>query len=105
MLTKRKWSPDPEKCQAVVSEGWPPGQCSRKGVVEEDGKLWCRQHTPSAVKKRLSETEKRWEAKFEERRRRDRDRAWNMVIREIQKLNPKLAEEVRKMAVNDEQTT
>lgn len=33
------------------------GQCSRRGVVEEDGHKWCRQHAPSAVKAAASVAE------------------------------------------------
>jgi hypothetical protein len=27
-------------------------RCQRRGLLEEDGKLWCRQHTPSLMKAR-----------------------------------------------------
>ncbi len=34
-------------------------RCSRRAVVSEDGKCWCRQHAPSAIKKRREESEAR----------------------------------------------
>lgn len=35
-------------------------QCTRKGVVKEDGKHWCRQHAPSAQKARDEKIDKEY---------------------------------------------
>lgn len=89
---------DPKRCFAVVSKYWPPSQCSRKGVIEEDGHIWCRQHAPSAVKKRNAESEARWNARFEARAKLNMDRAWKMVLAKLRKMDPSLADEVEAMA-------
>ena len=41
-------------CAKMVwrESSWRHAPCARAGVVQEDGKLWCRQHSPSATKKR-----------------------------------------------------
>lgn len=48
-------SEEKHKCAEQVSNGmrfsgYSP--CSRRGVVNEDGKWWCRQHAPSAAEAR-----------------------------------------------------
>lgn len=43
------------KCEAQVSPNtrWPRfTQCSRIATIREDGKVWCKQHAPSAKKAR-----------------------------------------------------
>jgi len=41
--------------------GWMhPHQCSRRGVITEEGNLWCKQHAPSAVKARRGTIAARW---------------------------------------------
>lgn len=57
-------------CQATIYGSRFQGyQCSRKGVIEEDGKLWCRQHAPSLVKSRrdknMSTYQDKWERKIQ----------------------------------------
>ena len=44
------------------STGWHYYQCSRRGTIDEDGKLWCFQHTPSAKRKRRGESDARYKA-------------------------------------------
>jgi hypothetical protein len=39
---------------------WHP--CTRKSVVSEDGKKWCKQHAPSSVKARQKASEARFKA-------------------------------------------
>lgn len=68
---------DPERCSATVPGpgGWQRHQCGRKGKVEEEGKLWCRQHAPSEVKRRGDERRAKWERwKAEEEAARDAER-------------------------------
>ncbi len=38
--------------------------CSRKGVIEEDGRHWCRQHAPSAVKARQEKSDARYDEQW-----------------------------------------
>ena len=40
-----------------------PSQCSRKGVLQHDGKAYCKQHHPPEVKKRLNAQNEKWEEK------------------------------------------
>ena len=42
--------------------GWHYYQCSRRGTIDEDGKLWCFQHAPSAKRKRRGESDARYKA-------------------------------------------
>ena len=41
-----------ERCEKMVwgESGYQTYQCKRRSVNAEDGKRWCRQHTPSIVK-------------------------------------------------------
>lgn len=42
---------------------WPhTKQCDRKGVVEEGGKFYCKQHSPAEVKKREKASQEKWDA-------------------------------------------
>lgn len=54
------------------SETWLEGytnhrRCSRKGVNVENGKRWCKQHTPSIVEARNEESSRKFHAKIAER--------------------------------------
>lgn len=46
-------------------------QCSRRGVLEEDGMLWCRQHAPSTVRRKRREEDQAWDEKQERWARRE----------------------------------
>ena len=37
-------------------------QCSRKGIIEKDGKLYCKIHDPEAEQKRRKEQQEKWDA-------------------------------------------
>ena len=55
MTTQQDQQPDQQRCSEKVAnnERWVNVfPCRRKGVVEEDGKWWCKQHSPSAKKAR-----------------------------------------------------
>ena len=71
---KSRWGnePDMDKCRAGIYGRGASYQCSRKGVVEEDGMKWCRQHAPSTEKKGA---EVWWERYRAERRVDDKKRA------------------------------
>ena len=69
------------RCEATFMDdtGWHLTQCSRNGKYEEEGKHWCRQHSPSATKARQKASDQRYEAisrrnseKWAEQRERDR---------------------------------
>lgn len=59
-------------CSADVwhQNSFRPAGCSKAGVIESGGKLYCRIHDPVAVKARRDAREKRWEEKSLERTRR-----------------------------------
>jgi len=64
-----------ERCSETVSdrEIWHVHQCLRNGVVQREGKWYCKQHDPVAIKKRdairIAKYEKVWEIKEERWRR------------------------------------
>jgi len=95
-----------ERCshQYFRDHGFTLSQCRRKGTIEEEGKFWCWQHAPSAAKQRYEDTITRYNEKLEEKRRRDMRRSWDLVIGKLRRMNPKLAQEVERMATKDEQT-
>jgi len=62
--------PDAERCSkpnVADDTGWHFNRCKRRGVVEEDGKLWCKQHSPSAKRTRLEAATARYNAQNEAR--------------------------------------
>jgi len=58
-----------ELCSESVSPstGWNSYQCSRKGIIEENGELWCKQHAPANVKAKREKVRAEWKAKSEAR--------------------------------------
>lgn len=92
-----------ERCARQSYKIWPPTQCKRPGTVEEEGKLWCWQHAPSAAKRRYEETIARYDEKLAERRKFEMRRAWDLVVGKLRRMDPKLAREVERMAAKDEQ--
>lgn len=64
------------RCSEMVYENlsrrsWP---CERNATVEEDGKPWCGQHSPSAKRARAVKSQERWNAKFEPQRKAQAER-------------------------------
>lgn len=43
--------------------------CARKGVVERDGKHYCRQHDPEAIKARREATSAKWNAEWDAKKK------------------------------------
>jgi siroheme synthase (precorrin-2 oxidase/ferrochelatase) len=84
----------------VISKGsWNRGyQCSRRGAIEEDGKMWCRQHLPSVVKERRAEQAQASEQRWAEEKRRKREEEWHRVLKEIAESDPELADQVHRFA-------
>lgn len=102
MIRERK-KLDPEKCQKEVWQkngGWtqPYKQCSRKGVVEEGGKLWCRQHAPSAEVQRKVVLEEAYQERRREEDRRKDHAVWERVLRMIEGVDPAQAIQLRQFA-------
>jgi hypothetical protein len=60
---------DMKRCRATVAraDGWGFLQCGRKGVVEECGLLWCKQHTPSVVEAKNAERAAKEKAEWDRR--------------------------------------
>ena len=57
-----------ERCNEQIRDGgmWPRyHQCLRSGVVLRDGKWYCKQHNPVAVKKRAEELRAKYDAKWD----------------------------------------
>lgn len=50
------------RCDGRVHSGWRVHQCARNGVVEHDGKFYCRQHDPVAVRQRDDARRAAWAA-------------------------------------------
>ena len=66
------------RCSAEVmgEGGWHRRPCARNGVIQRDGKWYCKQHDPVAVKKRMDDQKAQWEKEWEEdKKKRYRDRA------------------------------
>jgi hypothetical protein len=59
---------DDTRCCATVRErgsSWPRfSQCQRKWTVEQDGKRWCKQHSPDAKAARHGAREERFKAEM-----------------------------------------
>lgn len=54
-----------ERCAKHVFGDYVSHQCTRRGVVEEDGAVWCRQHVPSAVKARREEASRKYQEEYD----------------------------------------
>lgn len=54
------------RCSGTVYHGpWShSNQCSRAGVLREDGKYWCKQHAPSLVAKKQAARSTKWDAEY-----------------------------------------
>jgi hypothetical protein len=69
-------SDKPRCCASVWKKGhnsWTGRhvQCTRPGTVARDGKLYCKQHDPEAVKERSA----KWDAKYEAERKADEEKS------------------------------
>lgn len=80
----------PEQCPQRVVDDYGPHQCKRRGVVREEGKLWCKQHAPSAVEARRKTAEELFCRQSEDNKRFKREAAWATVLRELEVNDPKL---------------
>ena len=70
----------------VRREGsWRNAPCARAGVVQEDGKLWCRQHSPSATKKRDEKNAQVRAEHMKYKGRRRRAIGWKAAIEALEK--------------------
>lgn len=57
------------QCSASVyrSHQFTGGTCQRNGIVFENGKWWCKQHSPSEQKRKEDELHAKWKAQDEQR--------------------------------------
>lgn len=69
----RKWIPMEERCSDIRWQNSHRVPCARRGVVTRDGRLWCAQHDPEAVKARREKSNAAWR---EESARRERLRIY-----------------------------
>jgi hypothetical protein len=80
--------PDAERCiyDHVPRKGdWGTRRCERRGVIERDGKLYCRQHDSVAVQERRDASHHaagaRWDAEAKEQRVREHKLAtWDALL-------------------------
>lgn len=82
------------RCSARVFHQYRYESCKRRGVIEEDGKMWCRQHAPSTVRKR-EDRRRCWDNESKERDRKRRLSHWNHVIGKLEKHAPELVGQVK----------
>jgi len=52
------------RCDTRIHSGFLSHQCPRNGVIERDGKFYCRQHDPVAVQQKRDERRKAMDDKF-----------------------------------------
>ncbi len=52
------------RCDAHVYSGWRGHQCARNGVIERDGKFYCRQHDPVTVQQKRDDRSKAMDDRF-----------------------------------------
>lgn len=76
---------DPKKCQKTIPRNYSSVQCSRRGVVVEDDKLWCQQHSPSVTKKRDEKNAQIWAVHMKCEGRRRRAIGWKAAIEALDK--------------------
>lgn len=55
-------------CAATLWKDMHRSSCSRSGSVYENGRWWCKQHSPSAVAKRAADSDARWKKQWAERK-------------------------------------
>jgi hypothetical protein len=65
--------------------GFHPHQCSRKGVVEQDGKWYCTQHDPVRVKERRADRSAKYQVERDERNtewelQSRKNQAWDAMV-------------------------
>lgn len=75
---------DLTKCRAMVYDprGFHRWQCSRKGHIEEEGKLWCKTHAPSTIAAKEKKADERYQRETEAwRGRMAKDEARNNLVK------------------------
>ena len=57
------------RCEATFMDdtGWHLTRCSRNGKCEEEGKHWCKQHSPSIKAERQAKASQKWDADWQRR--------------------------------------
>lgn len=68
IATTKSTATEPSCSASVSTDGYGSHDCYRRGVIERDGKHYCKQHDPVAVDAKRKAEEQKWEA---DRRARD----------------------------------
>lgn len=63
-----------KRCQATFMDGYHSRQCSRSACIEREGKVYCKQHDPVAVKARDDARSAKWQARMSEAARKNKRR-------------------------------
>jgi len=91
-MTQRPIPPPEQRCSAYIHRTTAQvAQCLRKGIIEEDGKLWCSQHAPTRKAERQREIDVAYKARAEEQRRTQQQAEWDRVIKKVGEHNRELA--------------
>ena len=77
-------SKEKHQCSKEIWRDYREGRCSRNGVNFEDGKWWCRQHTPSILKKKREDEQAKYDKDWKEKQAR-----WKEADR-VNKIKDKL---------------
>lgn len=68
MHTLTKTTTQPCSAKVYEPQSWMHShQCTRRGMIEEDGKRWCKQHSPSSTKARHEASAARFQADIDRR--------------------------------------
>lgn len=76
-------------CNAMVARQYSfhLGRCLRKGVVKgPDGRMWCKQHDPEAVKERAGASDARYEREMAARKANTRGAGIEAVLVELESM-------------------
>ena len=83
---------NPKACAEGIYRGMNYGQCSRKGVIEHEGDMWCKAHHPPTVDEKRRASQTKFEAEYKARR--DRKNAEYKMAR----FGPKFIEALTQIA-------
>lgn len=56
--------PDNERCHATVIDEYHKYRCTRRGTVERDGKRYCKQHDPVALREKREKRNAEWKERI-----------------------------------------
>ncbi len=89
------------KCSKSVCGGWPYYPCSKKAVVEYDGKPYCKIHDPKHIEEKIIKRNARWKSEWElEQREAKLEQTATSACRLINPSNPQAVAENIKEGAN-----